>query len=104
MKTFRAFAVLGLLAVTSPVPAQTGEMNNSAGGASSGNIPGSKGSGTAANSPTEATGVGSTPGHVRASTMGTPTPRGGSMSENPSGTHTTGRGAGGLTGPDSERK
>jgi hypothetical protein len=89
MKTFRALAVLGFLFAASPVSAQPEGMNNSAGGGSS--IPGSMGSGTAANSPPEekpGVGSSSTPGAARASAMGTPTPGGGA--------DTTGHGATGL--------
>jgi hypothetical protein len=76
MKTLRAFAMLGLLVVASAVRAQPEGMNNSAGGGSSSDIPGSLGSGTAANIPPEEAGVESSPrpGAARPSTMGTPTP------------------------------
>jgi hypothetical protein len=95
MKILRAYAILGLLAVASPVSAQPEGMNNSAGGASIGNIPGGMGSGTATNSPTKAPGTGSAAvsGAARAAAMGTPTPGAGSTSGGESDAQTTGDGS-----------
>jgi hypothetical protein len=81
MKILDTCALLGVLTIASPVAAEMG-MNNNAGGASPGNIPGSMGSGTAENSPTEkpGTGPGKTRGDGHASAMKTPTPGDASMS------------------------
>jgi len=82
MTIFDAGALLCVLTFASPVAAQVRGMNNNAGGAGPGNIPGSTGSGTAENSPTEkpGTGPGETRSDERASAMKTPTPGGDSMS------------------------
>jgi hypothetical protein len=94
IRAFAAFAMLGCLLAPASVSAQPAGMNNSAGGSSSSDIPGSMGSGTAANSPTETSGGASKsdPGAARASAMGTPAPGGDSSG----GTLSTGRG---VTGP-----
>lgn len=91
MKILRAYAILALLAVAFSVSAQPEGMNNSAGGASIGNIPGGMGSGTATNSPTKEAGIGS--GTARAAAMGTPTPGSGPMPGGQSDARTTGHGA-----------
>jgi hypothetical protein len=80
MRIFRTSALLGALAVASPGAAQTGGMNNSAGGAGPSNIPGSMGSGTAENSPREKPGAGEARGDGRTSVMKTPTPDGAATS------------------------
>jgi hypothetical protein len=80
MRIFRTCALLGVLAVASPSAAQTGDMNNSAGGAGPSNIPGSMGSGTAENIPTEKPDAGDARGDGRTSVMKTPTPDGAATS------------------------
>ena len=80
MRIFRSCALLGALAVASPAAAQTAGMNNSAGGADPSNIPGSMGSGTAENSPTEKPDAGDARGDGGTSVMKTRTPDGAATS------------------------
>jgi hypothetical protein len=70
--------------------AQMGGTNNNAGGAAQSNIPGSMGSGTAENSPTEKPGAGKTRGDEHTLAMKTPTPNGASMSGRHDDAHTLG--------------
>jgi hypothetical protein len=89
MRNLGAYTILAVFTLVSPVAAQIGGMNNNAGGADPSNIPGSMGSGTTENSPTEK--PGETQHNRSASAMSTPTPDGASIPAKDGDAHVTGK-------------